>query len=104
MERRKNKISDSEIDKHHLCKEKILNIKSAKFSGLNSSRNYYTFSYEFEKLHLRATPKTMLPEFLRNNYLEDPALSLVKNIQNIDEIWRRLKKHMETRRLCPRKD
>ena len=34
----------------------------------------------------------MLPEILRNNYLEDPALSLVKNIQNIDEIWKRLRK------------
>ena len=34
----------------------------------------------------------MLPELLRNNYLENPALSLVKNTQNIDEVWKRLKK------------
>ena len=34
----------------------------------------------------------MLPELLRNNYLEDPALSLVKSVQNIDKIWGRLKK------------
>ena len=92
MERLKNEISDREIDKHQLFKEKILNIKLAKFSGLNSSRDYYTFKDEFEKLYLRTTPKTMLPELLRNNYLEDPALSLVKNIQNIDEISKRLKK------------
>ena len=92
MEKLKNEISDREIDKHQLFKGKILNIKLAKFSGLNSSRDYYIFKDEFEKLHLRTTPKTMLPELLRNNYLEDPALSLVKNIQNIDEIWKRLRK------------
>ena len=84
MARLKNEISETEIDKHPLFKEKILNIKLAKFSGLNLSCDYYTFKYEFEKLNLRTTPKTMLPEPLRNNYLEDPALSLVKNIQNID--------------------
>ena len=92
MERLKNEISEREINKHQLMKEKILNIKLAKFNGLNSSRDYYIFKDEFEKLHLQTTAKTMLPELLRNSYLEDPALSLVKNIQNIDEIWKRLKK------------
>ena len=92
MEKLKNESNESEIDKYQLFKENILNIKLAKFSGRNSSRDYYTFKDEFEKLHLRTTPKTMLPELLRNNYLEDPALSLVKNIQNIDEISKRLKK------------
>ena len=77
MERLKNEISDSKMGKHQLFKEKILNIKLAKVIGLNSSRDYYTFKDEFEKLHLRTTPNTMLPELLRNNYLEDPTLSLV---------------------------
>ena len=91
MERLKNEINESEINKYQLFKEKMLNIKLVKFSGLNSSSDYYTFKDEFEKLHLRKNPKIMLPEPLRNNYLEDPALSLVKNIQNIDEISKRLK-------------
>ena len=78
MERLKNEISERGIDKHQLFKEKILNIRLSKFSGLNSSRDYYTFKDELEKVHLQTTP--MLPELLRNNYLEDPALSLVKNI------------------------
>ena len=34
MERLKNEISDREIDKHQLFKEKILNVKLAKFSDL----------------------------------------------------------------------
>ena len=92
MERLKNEISDRKMGKHQLFKEKILNIKLAKVNGLNSSRDYYTFKDEFEKLHLRTTPNTMLPELLRNNYLEDPTLSFVNNIQNIDKIWKRLKK------------
>ena len=46
----------------------------------------------------------MLPELLRINYLEDCALSLVKNIHNIDKIWKRLKRHIETQRLCPEKE
>ena len=104
MERFKNERSDREIDKHQLFKEKIINIKLAKFSGLNSSRDYYTFKNEFEKLYLLTTPKTMLYDILRKNYLEDPALSLVKNVQNIDEIWKRLKNHMETQKLCSRKN
>ena len=37
MERLKNEISDREIDKHQLFEEKILNVKLAKFSGVNSS-------------------------------------------------------------------
>ena len=77
MERLKNEINAREIDEHQLFKEKILNIKLAKFNGLNSSRDYYTFKDEFEKLQLRTTSKTILPEFLRNNYLEDLALLLL---------------------------
>ena len=70
MERLRNERSDREIDKHQLFKEKILNIKLAKFSGLNSKNDYYTFKDVFEKLHFRTTPKTMLPELLRNNTLK----------------------------------
>ena len=30
-----------------------------------------------------------LPDVLKNNFLEDPALSLVKSLDNINEIWKR---------------
>ena len=33
----------------------------------------------------------MLSDLLKNNFLEDPALSLVKSVNNIAEIWIRLK-------------
>ena len=92
MEKLKNKTSESEIDKISYSKKKRINIKLAKISGISSSLGYYTFKNQFDKLHLRTALKTMLPELLRNNYLEDLVLSLVKNIQGIEDIWNRLKK------------
>ena len=43
------------------------------------------------KNYEKRTPRTMLPDFLMNNYLEDPALSLVKSVKDISEIWDRLR-------------
>ena len=34
----------------------------------------------------------MLSDLLKYNYLSDPALALVKSLDNIEEIWTRLKK------------
>ena len=34
----------------------------------------------------------MLPDILKNNYLADPALALVKTLDSIEEIWIRLRK------------
>ena len=51
----------------------------------------YTFQMEFEKLYTKATPKKMLSDLLKYNYLEDPALALVKSVEDIEEIWIRLK-------------
>ena len=33
----------------------------------------------------------MIPELLKNNFLEGPALTLVKNLDDVDDIWDRLK-------------
>ena len=35
-------------------------------------------------------PTDDMPDFLRNNFLENPALSFVKNVDNMEEIWKRL--------------
>jgi len=32
-----------------------------------------------------------LPDLLKNNHLEDPALLLVKNVEDMGDIWKRLK-------------
>ena len=86
----KDELSSRDISKHLTFKESILKIKLSKFGGFNSKTDIYTFQNDFEKLHLRNTPRCYLPDLLRNNYLEDPALSMVRGENNIDNIWRRL--------------
>jgi len=85
-----SEISEREIDKQKLFDESRLNIKLAKFCGYDSQHDVYTFQSEFEKLFLRTTPRRVLPDLLKNNYLADPALTLVKSLNDIKEIWSRL--------------
>ena len=84
----KRQISLRELDKKDLIKEARLNIKLATFSGYNSHFDIYTFQNEFEKLHLRTATRRILPDMLINNYLSEPALSLVNGLDDIDEIWK----------------
>ena len=87
---------DSEIKKRELSKEKsfeasTLNIKLPMFSGYESSMDVYTFQEKFEKVYKSKTPKRLMPEVLKNNYLEGSAYEYVKRLESIDEIWSSLK-------------
>ena len=42
-------------------------------------------------MYERTTPKCMMPDLLKNNLLEGSALSLVKSMTSIEDIWKRLK-------------
>ena len=91
------KFIQSEIQEREISKEKTfqvssLNINLSKFNGYDSEMDIYTFQREFEKLHVKSTPKKMLSDLLKYNYLAEPALSLVKSLDNIDEMWKRLKR------------
>ena len=79
------------IEKHKKFNDKNLNVKLSKFKGYGSSTDVYTFQRDFEKVHLRDTPTELLPDVLKNNFLENPALALVKHLDDIDKIWERLK-------------
>ena len=87
----KEEVVKREIDKEKLFKEGKLNIKLGRFKDFDSALDIYTFQDNFEKLYLRTTPRRLLPDLLKNNHLENPALLLVKSVENIDEIWSRLK-------------
>ena len=94
---RYEKFIEIEMKEREMSKEKTfqvssLNIKMDKFKGYDSELDIYSFQYEFEKLHLKSTPKKMLPDLLKYNYLSEPALSLVKTLDNVDEMWIRLKR------------
>ncbi|XP_066924259.1 uncharacterized protein [Clytia hemisphaerica] len=84
-------IVNQDVYKNKLFNQSKLNIRLEKFSGHQDSTDFYTFKSNFLKLHERGTPKHLLPDLLINNYLKDPALSLVKSIKDIDTIWDRLK-------------
>ena len=66
----------------------------------------FTFQSTFEKVYEKRTLRTMLLDLLINNYLEDRALSLIKSVRDISEIWDRLKlaygnpKSMLKKKLC----
>ena len=90
------KFIDIEIKGRDLNKVKTFNksqlsITLPRFSGYLSSINYYKFKSDFDKLYLNTVPKQMMPDFLKNNFLEGTALSLVKHESDIDEIWTILK-------------
>ena len=87
---------DVEMKKRDLSEEKmrnasILGIKLPKFKGYESPMDFYTFKAEFDKLIAPRVSSTLLPDYLKNNYLEGQALQIVKEIQDLDEIWDRLK-------------
>ena len=88
----KNEVQEREVLKENSFKTSYLNIKLEPFSGYNSSLDIFSFQEQFEKLYSKSTPSKMLPDLLKNNYLADPALSLVKRLTNLAEIWARLQK------------
>ena len=82
----KEECGRRELSKEESFKTSNLNIILQKFRGYESSADIYTFRSEFEKVYSRSTPRRILPDVLKNNFLEDPALSLVKRLDNINEI------------------
>ena len=88
----KQEMKKREIDKHETFETSSLNIKLSKFKDYSSAVDVFTFKDLFEKIHLKSTPKVLLPDLLKNNYLEGPAFSLVRHVDDINEIWERLKR------------
>ena len=86
-----NEMRNREITKQELFKESKLKINLPKFSGYESKIDIYTFQSEFMKVHKRTTPIRMMPDILKNNLLEGSALSLVRSVTDIKEIWKRQK-------------
>ena len=83
-------IKERDVYKQTLFDASKLNITLHKFSGSDTD-DFYTFKDKFNKLHSHSTPKHLLPELLKNNFLKGPALSMVKSMNDIDDIWKQLK-------------
>ena len=85
-----DEVKQREPNKLNNFNKLSLNIKLEPFSGYDSTTDFYTFKSNFEKIHLQSTPNQLLPDLLKNNFLVDPALTLVKSIDDINRIWRLL--------------
>ena len=84
-----------EVETRDLSEEKIKNalglkIKIPKFCGYDSDLDIYTFREQFEKFVAPYVQKPLLPDTLQLNYLGDPALTLKRELKNLDEIWAQL--------------
>ena len=80
-----------QIEQKKTFNKSKLNVKIPQFKGYDSEEDFYTFRSKFEKVHLTDTPRHLLPEVLKNNFLENPALAVVNDLDDIDMIWARLK-------------
>ena len=86
-----NEAKVREISKQELFKESMLKINLPKFAGYDSKLDIYSFQSEFLKIHKKTTPLRMMPDVLKYNVLDDSALLLVRSVNDIEEIWMRLK-------------
>ena len=86
-----SEVSSRNVSKERLSSYDSLKISIGKFSGFDSAMDIYTFQTEFEKLFVPNITAKMLPDYLKYNHLEGPALTLVKGLDTMSEIWKRLK-------------
>ena len=52
--------------------------------------DFYTFQSEFEKLVVSRVQAQLLPDYIKNNYLDGQAFQLVKKLDDLKSIWERL--------------
>ena len=86
-----DEVTSRKLDKDLHYNKSHLNIKLDKYCGFESSTDFYRFRDNFEKIYLQSTPTKFLPDLLKNNFLAELALTLVRSIDDIDDIWARLK-------------
>ena len=84
-------VASRNVSKERLASNDSLKIDLGRFSGLDSVMDIYTFQTKFEKLFLSNITTKMLPDYLKYNHLEGAALTLVKGLDSMSEIWKRLK-------------
>ena len=81
--------NDLTPDKLKLAESTKMNF--GKFSGdLSKGDDFYTFKSKFLKAYVNH-PKDVQVDALKNNHLEGLAKEFVGSLENIDEIWERLK-------------
>ena len=78
------------FSKEELFRTSSLNIELQKFKGCESLIEIYTLKAEFLRVYIRLTARRLLPDVLKNIFQEDPSLKLVKSVECINKIGKRL--------------
>ena len=79
--------NDLTDDKLKLAEQTTIDI--GKFSGA-AGEDFYTFKSKFLKVYTHH-PKSLMVEFLKNNHLTGKAKQCVGSLEDVDNIWKRLK-------------
>ena len=85
-----------DLEKFDLTDQKLklatqTKINIGKFSGsLDKGMDFYTFRSKFLRAYANY-PKELLVEWLTNNHLEGKAKECIGSLNNLDEIWNRLR-------------
>ena len=81
----KTMVKTRQIEERKAFNWDKLSIKLLKFKGYKRI-DFYTFKSNFEKLYLKSTSAELRPDLLKNNFLDNPVLLLVKDVGNIEDI------------------
>ena len=92
VETLKDEIRVRECSKEKRFQSSSMNINLPRFKGYDSVLDFYSFKSKFILRHSQDVPEKAQAEFLKNNYLEGPALESVKRLKTIHEIWKTLQK------------
>ena len=76
-------VRNRDLTEEKMKNASVLGIKLPKFKGYNSPIDFYSFKSEFEKLIVPMVHAKLLPDYLKNNFLEGQALQLVKEIDDL---------------------
>ena len=87
----KKEVASRNVSKEKILSNNSLKISLAKFIGFDSALDIYSFQTEFERIVAKGMQTKLLPDYLKNNYLDGAALAAVKGLDTLSEIWARLK-------------
>ena len=85
----------ADLETNDLTEQKMKYAHSTKFNfkfsgSLDRNMDYYTFKTKFTKAYTNH-PKNLLVEIITSNHLEGKARECVGSLEDIEEIWQRLK-------------
>ena len=83
-------VTERDVTADKLKNASLMKVDIPNFSGYDSKMDVYTFKSEFVKNIEPIVKKSSLADYLKRNYLDGSALTLVEKETEYDTIWERL--------------